>query len=257
MADVQLKEVDKIYDGGRPRRPGPLDLRQGRRVPRARRPVGVRQDDRAAHGRRPRGDHGRDDLGSATGSSTTCRRRIATSRWCSRTTRSTRTCRSRTTSRSACGSARCRRPSSNGAHRLGGEAARPDAVPRAQAARALRRPAPARRDGSRDRARAAGLPHGRAAVEPRREAARPDARRDREAPARARDDDDLRHARPGRGDDDGRPRRGHEHGRAPAGRPAAAALRRAREPVRGQVHRNAADEPVRGDRPHRRAETCP
>ena len=54
------------------------------------------------------------------------------------------------------------------------------------------------------------VPDGRAALEPRREAARPDARRHREAPARARDDDDLRHARPGRGDDDGRPRRGDE-----------------------------------------------
>ena len=53
----------------------------------------------------------------------------------------------------------------------------------AQAARALRRPAPARRDGPRDRARAAGVPDGRAALEPRREAARADARRDREAPA--------------------------------------------------------------------------
>ena len=56
----------------------------------------------------------------------------------------------------------------------------------AQAARALRRPAPARRDGARDRARAAGVPDGRAALEPRREAARADARRDREAPARPR-----------------------------------------------------------------------
>ena len=47
---------------------------------------------------------------------------------------------------------------------------------RAQAARALRRPAPARRDGPRDRAPAGGLPVRRAALEPRREAARADAR---------------------------------------------------------------------------------
>ena len=45
-------------------------------------------------------------------------------------------------------------------------------VPEAQAARALGRPAPARRDGPRDRPRAAGVPDGRAALEPRREAAR-------------------------------------------------------------------------------------
>ena len=66
---------------------------------------------------------------------------------------------------------------------------------------ALRRPAPARRDGARDRPRAAGVPDGRAALEPRREAARRDARRDRPHPARARRDDDLRHPRPDRGDD--------------------------------------------------------
>ena len=66
----------------------------------------------------------------------------------------------------------------------------------------------------------AGVPDGRAALEPRREAARPDARRDRRAPARPRRHDDLRHARPGRGDDDGRPRRRHAQGRAPAGRAA-------------------------------------
>ena len=53
--------------------------------------------------------------------------------------------------------------------------ARARAVPEAQAARPLGRPAPARRDGTRDRARAGGVPDGRAALEPRREAARADA----------------------------------------------------------------------------------
>ena len=61
---------------------------------------------------------------------------------------------------------------------------RPRAVPQAQAARALRRTAAARRDGPRDRARARGVPDGRAALEPRREAARADARRDRRPAAR-------------------------------------------------------------------------
>ena len=42
----------------------------------------------------------------------------------------------------------------------------------------LRRAAPARRDGARDRAPAEGVPVRRAAVEPRRQAARLDARRD-------------------------------------------------------------------------------
>ena len=63
--------------------------------------------------------------------------------------------------------------------------------------RPVRRPASTRRDGSSNRAPAVGLPHGRAAVQPRRQAARADARRDRPPPARPRRDDDLRHARPG------------------------------------------------------------
>ena len=132
--------------------------------------------------------------------------------------------------------------------------ARPDAVSRPQAEAALRRAAAARRDGPRDRPRAEGVPHGRAALEPRREAARPDAGRDREAPARARHDDDLRDPRPGRGDDDGAPRRRDAPGRAPAGRRAPAALRRAGEPLRRGVHRDAADEHPRGRRPGRRGQ---
>jgi hypothetical protein len=52
------------------------------------------------------------------------------------------------------------------------------AAARAQAAPALRRPAPARRHGPRHRARAGGVPVRRAAVQPRRQAARADARRD-------------------------------------------------------------------------------
>ncbi len=55
-------------------------------------------------------------------------------------------------------------------------------APRPQAGEPLRRPAPARRDGPGDRPRPAGLPDGRAALEPRREAARADAHRGRAAP---------------------------------------------------------------------------
>src|SRR6476660_9393412 len=47
-----------------------------------------------------------------------------------------------------------------------------------------------------------GLPDGRAALQPGREAPRPTARRDPSAAAQARRDHDLRHARPDRGDDD-------------------------------------------------------
>jgi predicted ABC-type transport system involved in lysophospholipase L1 biosynthesis ATPase subunit len=49
---------------------------------------------------------------------------------------------------------------------------RPHPVPRPQAQGAVRRPAPARRHGPRDRPQPAGVLHGRAAVEPRRQAAR-------------------------------------------------------------------------------------
>ena len=50
-------------------------------------------------------------------------------------------------------------------------------LPRPQAGKPLRWPAPARRHGPRDRARAAGVLHGRAAVQPGRQAARADPRR--------------------------------------------------------------------------------
>ena len=55
-----------------------------------------------------------------------------------------------------------------------------------EAADALGRPAAAGGDGPGDRARAAGVPDGRAALEPRRQAPRADARRDRADPARPR-----------------------------------------------------------------------
>ena len=58
---------------------------------------------------------------------------------------------------------------------------RPRPAPRAQAGEPVRRPAPARGDGPRDRARPEGVPDGRAAVQPRREAARADAHRGRRA----------------------------------------------------------------------------
>ena len=60
------------------------------------------------------------------------------------------------------------------------------AVPEPEAARALRRPAAARRDGPGDRPAAGRLPDGRAAVEPGREAAGADARGHQEDPARPR-----------------------------------------------------------------------
>ena len=111
------------------------------------------------------------------------------------------------------------------ARRRGRQDARPRAVPQAQARRAVRRPAAAGRDGPRDRPRAAGLPDGRAAVEPGRQAPRLHARLAQPAARAARRHHRLRHPRPGRGDDPGRPR-------LRAARRAAAAGRHPAEPVR-------------------------
>ena len=121
-----------------------------------------------------------------------------------------------------------------------------DRVPPAQAQGPLRRPAPARRHGPRDRPQPAGVLHGRAAVQPRRQDARRDPHRHRQAPAGPRRHHRLRHPRPGRGHDDGRPGRGHEARHPPAGRHPAQALRQARQPLRRRLHRLAADEPARG-----------
>ena len=110
---------------------------------------------------------------------------------------------------------------------------------------AVGRPAPARRHGSRHRPRAAGLPDGRAAVEPRREAPRRHARVAGPAARPARRDDGVRDARPDGGDDAG-PARRRDAGRTRrAGRRAADAVPRARRPVRGGVHRLPGDEPGR------------
>ena len=62
--------------------------------------------------------------------------------------------------------------------RADGGDARPDRAAAAPAAQPVGRAAAARGDGPRRRAAAAGVPDGRAALEPRREAARADARRD-------------------------------------------------------------------------------
>src|ERR1700732_2155036 len=73
--------------------------------------------------------------------------------------------------------------------------------------------------------RAVVLPDGRAAVQPRREAAGADAGRGAADPAADRRLHHLRHARPGRGDDDGRPGHRAARRRAAAGGHPAGALR--------------------------------
>ena len=101
--------------------------------------------------------------------------------------------------------------------------ARAETAARAQAVAAVRRAAAARRTRPRDHRAGAGLPDGRAAVEPRCAAARGDAARDPRAAAQARHHDGVRDARPGRGDVDGRSRRadarGPDRAERHAGRP--------------------------------------
>ena len=83
-----------------------------------------------------------------------------------------------------------------------------DALLERYPARALGRPAPARRHGTRHRARPQGVPVRRTLVQPRRQAAGGDARRDQGPAPAAEDHDRLCHARPDRGHDHGRPHRG-------------------------------------------------
>ena len=96
--------------------------------------------------------------------------------------------------------------------------ARADRAPRPQAGQPLRRPAPAGGHGPGDRAQGRRVPVRRAAVQPRRQAARPDAHRDPAHAAAHGHDHGVRHPRPDRGDDPRRPGRGAAQGRAAAGR---------------------------------------
>ncbi len=117
------------------------------------------------------------------------------------------------------------------------------AVSRPPPEAALRRSAAARRHRPRHRPQSEGLPLRRAALQPRRGAARLDAHRDRQA-ARAHDrrDHGLRHPRPGRGDDARRPHRRAARRNRRAGRLADGALSPAGQSLRRRLHRLAGDE---------------
>ena len=106
-------------------------------------------------------------------------------------------------------------------------------------ARMLGRREPARRARPHHRDQSGGVPDGRAAVEPRRQAAGRHAHR-AQGPAQAPEGDlRLRHPRPGRGDDHGRPDRRDEQGPHRAGRHAARDLQPAGDAVRGRLLRHA------------------
>ena len=127
-------------------------------------------------------------------------------------------------------------------------AARALGAARPAAGAALRRSAPARRDGPGDRAPAAGVPARRAALEPRREAARRDARVARPAASAARRHDRLRDARPDRGDDPRAARRSHARTASFLQVDTPKQLyERPDESLHRGVHRLAGDEPRRRD----------
>ena len=143
------------------------------------------------------------------------------------------------------------RPEAAGGRRPAGRALpRGRPPPAAQAAPALRRATPADRPRPGHHPRTGRVPHGRAAVQPGREAARDDARGDQAPPAAARHDHDLRDARPGRGAHDGGPGLPAQGRSRPAVRAAAGGVRPPGEPVRRRVRGQPADErPRRGARP--------
>ena len=174
------------------------------------------------------------------------RRASGTSRWSSRTTRSTRTRRCTTTSpsRSSCGSSPKRR-STGRVQRIARLLELEEQLkrrPRQLSGGQRQRVAM----GQGDRPRAAGVPDGRAALEPRREAADPDARGDLTTPQGARDHDDLRHPRSGGGDDAGSARRRDAERRAAAGCAAAGTVRPPGQHLRRRLHRQPVDELLRG-----------
>ena len=121
--------------------------------------------------------------------------------------------------------------------RRGRPGPRPHPAPRPQAGQPVRRSAPAGRDGPGHRARPGRVPDGRAAVEPRRQAARADAHRGVAAAEAARHHHRLRHPRPDRGHDARRPGGGHARRHPPAGRHAARAVRPPAQPLRRRLHR--------------------
>ena len=99
----------------------------------------------------------------------------------------------------------------------------------------VRRPAAAGGHGTGHRPRAPGLPDGRAAVQPGRQAAGADPQPDRRAAAPPRHHHRLRHPRPGRGDDHGQPGRGAERREAAAVRVPARPVRQPGQRVRGRA----------------------
>ena len=144
------------------------------------------------------------------------------------------------------------------AGRAGRRVTRAHRPARPQARRPVGWPAPAGRPGPGDGGPPRRVPDGRAAVEPRRQAPRPDPHRARRAAPAPGHHVRVRHPRPGRGHDDGRPDRGDERRPPAAGGSAAGRLRPSPQSVRRPLHRLAAHEHrPRHGRAHRRRNRRP
>ena len=242
MGSVSIRNVRKSYGAVEVLHGVSIDIAR-RRVRRAGRAVGLRQVDAAAHARRARGDHRAARSPSTAGWSTRC---APKERDIAMVFQSYALYPHMTVERehgllaeAAPGRRRTRseRASARRRRMLGLEPYL-ERYPR-QLSGGQRQRVAMGRAMVRD---AEGLPVRRAAVEPRRQAARADALGDQAEPPAAEDDDGLRHARPDRGDDHGRPHRRHARRRGRAGRHAARALRPSGQSVRRRLHRLAGDE---------------
>ena len=252
MAAIVLSKLNKHYGAVFSRREGrrSRDRRPGVRG--AGRPVGLRQVDDLAHDRRPRGHFQRRDphrrAGGQPPAAARPRRRHGVPELRALSAHE----RLRQSGLRAAQQEDARKRDQGG-DRPRRRDAGPARAPEAQAAPALGRPAAARGAGPLHRAQSAGLPVRRAAQQPRRQAARPDAHRD-QAPARpAADHLGVRDPRPGRSHDPGRPRGGDARRPRPAGRHAARGLQQAGQQVRRRFHRRAGHEFPRRHDPPRKA----
>ncbi|CAA9573373.1 MAG: Molybdenum transport ATP-binding protein ModC, partial [uncultured Thermomicrobiales bacterium] len=134
-----------------------------------------------------------------------------------------------------------------GEGRPGGGDARDRRPPGPEAAPVVGRPAATGSAGTGAGAGTPAVPARRAALQPRRQAAGPDAGRTAAAVRPAGDDGGLRHPRPGRGDDALRPGCDLRPGGGAAGRDADGAVRRPGQHLRRRLPRLAADDLPGGD----------
>ena len=141
------------------------------------------------------------------------------------------------TSPRRCGRASCPRPRSTRGSSASSELLHIEQLLERKPGADVGRRDAARRARARARARPARVPDGRAADQPRPQAARRDAHRAHPHPPFAGPDVPVRHQRPGRGHVDGRPGRGAARGHGPAGRLADGDLRPPGEPLGGDVRR--------------------